>query len=110
MVASNPEETNEIPDEEPSGIFADEDVPHFTHELKRMISDPNVLFCNRCGLWSKDLRHSRLHLECALPIKPGNKRSLRLLQHGIKPTKDARMPIELQNLKFRPKGPKPPEV
>ena len=91
MVASNPEETNEIPDEEPSGIVADEEVPHFTHELKH-------------------LRHSRLHLECALPIKPGNKRSLRLLQHGIKPTKDARMPIELQNLKFRPTGPKPPEV
>ena len=93
LIAQNPDETNEMPDEELEDLAVDADIPHATHDLRHLRSDPNGMFCNLCGLWSRDQRHSKLHEECQLPIKPGNKKSLRLLQCDLRPSKTARPPL-----------------
>ena len=109
LIGQHPDDTNEVPDEEADGIATEADIPHHSHDLKRLRSDPKVVFCNSCGQWSRDQRHSKLSIECQLPIKPGNKKSLRLLQCDIRPSKGATIPLNMQNIKFRPKGPTPPE-
>ena len=94
LVAQNPDDTNKVPDEEADDVAEESELPHVTHDLRQMTS-ADVVYCNTCGLWSRDNRHSKLRAECQ-PIKLGNRSSLRSFRCDIVPKAGARIPPHLK--------------
>ena len=75
-------------------------APHPTHDLRRMISHP-ITYCNTCGHWARQNRHSLLVIRCE-EIKRGFRNTLKLLQNDVVPEAGAKIPAAARVKRGRP--------
>ena len=69
--------------------------PHLSHKIVALNGQSSVIYCRHCGSWSARDRLRHLGLPC-LKLKDGNRHKLRLLQCGIMPKPEARIPSHLK--------------
>ena len=69
--------------------------PHPSHNIVALNGQSSVIYCRHCGSWSARDRLRHLGLPC-LKLKDGNRHKLRLLQCGIMPKPEARIPSHLK--------------
>lgn len=73
----------------------DFEAPHVTHDMKHMACvEAAVIFCDRCGNWSRRNAHTKLAEPCSGVC--GWRGGLTLLRHGIMPVQGARLPPGLR--------------
>ena len=76
--------------------------PHPSHRIQSMHGGGDIIFCKNCSYWSARTK-LRLLSEPCRGLKDGNKSKLRLLECGVQPGPDARVPPHLK-IKHQRKG------
>ena len=87
----------------PIGAFDEEDRaeieilehPHPSHRILSMHGSGDIIFCKQCGYWSARVKLRLLAQPCR-GLKEGNKSNLLLLECGVMPAPDARVPPHLK--------------
>ena len=75
-------------------------TPHFTHYISALAGNSNAILCKACACWSLSEKLRGLASPCN-GMKVGNKSTLRLLQCGVMPGPQARLPLNAVKLRRR---------
>ena len=75
-------------------------IPHFTHRILALNGNSDTIYCKACGWWSSRLRLRGLALRCQ-GLHEGNRSSLRMLECGVVPGLNAKIPPHLTKRRQR---------
>ena len=71
--------------------------PHQSHRINALHGNNQIIFCKQCGHWSASSRLKLLAKPCS-GLKGSNRSNLRLLECGVMPALNAKIPTHLKKV------------